>query len=427
MNKNFGWIVGVILIVIMAVFSPRLQAQEILPLLGNHFGVGARALGMGGAHVGVAEDFSASYWNPAGLGQIHRMEIYGSISQLTTTHKARFLQNSHTTADESNYTNLETGGFVFPVPTYRGSLVFAFGYLRPRSFDHTFSISGFNYSPGDSVYQAGEELETGGIGRWTLAGSVQMSENLYLGGSLNYWKGKDDYMWELSEYDDLDLWTFNAHFLTNRINTKISGFNLTVAGLYCSKQLRVGATLSSPITFTGKEDYQEDETIIYDYEVYNKDSTEVSSAKGYYEYKIQRPYSFSIGASLSLPLLLIAGDVELNDWSQIKYKSPNYMVLNNKTLRRTYQSTLRYRLGGEMLLPFTSIKLRAGYFVDPSPLKNAPAAADKKFLTAGVGILLEQQFNLDIAYIYGWWRDDTSSYTDKIEVKKIFISAAYRF
>ncbi|RKY76267.1 hypothetical protein DRQ12_10335, partial [candidate division KSB1 bacterium] len=153
----------------------------------------------------------------------------------------------------------------------------------------------------------------------------------------------------------------------------------------------------------------------------------VSSAKGYYEYKIQRPYSFSIGASLSLPLLLIAGDVELNDWSQIKYKSPNYMVLNNKTLRRTYQSTLRYRLGGEMLLPFTSIKLRAGYFVDPSPLKNAPAAADKKFLTAGVGILLEQQFNLDIAYIYGWWRDDTSSYTDKIEVKKIFISAAYRF
>ena len=255
-----------------------------------------------------------------------------------------------------------------------------------------------------------------------------MSENLFLGGSLNYWKGKDDYVWDLKEYDDVfDLWTFDTHFLKNQIYTEISGFNLTVAGLYCSNRLRVGATLSSPITFTGKEDYQQDETIVYDYDVYNKDSTEVFLDTGYYEYKIQQPYSLSVGVSFSLPLLLIAGDVEFNDWSQLKYKSPDSMVLENKTLRRTYQSTLRYRLGAEMLLPVVNVKLRAGYFVDPSPLKNVPAAADKKFLTAGAGILLDKQLNLDVAYLYSWWNSDTSSYTEKVNARKIFISAAYRF
>jgi len=38
-------------------------------------GVGARALGMGGAYVGVADDSTAVYWNPAGLPKVKHVEI----------------------------------------------------------------------------------------------------------------------------------------------------------------------------------------------------------------------------------------------------------------------------------------------------------------------------------------------------------------
>jgi hypothetical protein len=38
-------------------------------------GVGAKALGMGGAFVGVANDVTASYWNPSGLCQIDQKEL----------------------------------------------------------------------------------------------------------------------------------------------------------------------------------------------------------------------------------------------------------------------------------------------------------------------------------------------------------------
>ena len=38
-------------------------------------GVGARALGMGGAFSGIANDPSAAYWNPSGLGQIHNFQF----------------------------------------------------------------------------------------------------------------------------------------------------------------------------------------------------------------------------------------------------------------------------------------------------------------------------------------------------------------
>lgn len=38
-------------------------------------GVGARALALGEAYAGIADDATAIYWNPAGLGQVDRIEI----------------------------------------------------------------------------------------------------------------------------------------------------------------------------------------------------------------------------------------------------------------------------------------------------------------------------------------------------------------
>jgi hypothetical protein len=51
-----------------------------------NFGAGARSLGMGKTFVGVADDASATYWNPAGLVQLDRPEItalYASLYEKT--------------------------------------------------------------------------------------------------------------------------------------------------------------------------------------------------------------------------------------------------------------------------------------------------------------------------------------------------------
>src|SRR5437660_11462918 len=39
------------------------------------YGAGARSLAMGAAFLGVSDDASATYWNPAGLSQITRKEL----------------------------------------------------------------------------------------------------------------------------------------------------------------------------------------------------------------------------------------------------------------------------------------------------------------------------------------------------------------
>lgn len=60
-------------------------------------GVGARALGMGGAFVAIANDATAAYWNPAGLASLKQREI-------TIMHASRFSGMVH-----SNFLN-----FVYP-------------------------------------------------------------------------------------------------------------------------------------------------------------------------------------------------------------------------------------------------------------------------------------------------------------------------
>lgn len=53
--------------------APAASAQSEVVKYGAEFlaaGVGARALGMGGAYVAHADDVTAGYWNPAGLGRL---------------------------------------------------------------------------------------------------------------------------------------------------------------------------------------------------------------------------------------------------------------------------------------------------------------------------------------------------------------------
>src|SRR5438445_6019089 len=55
------------------------QVQGELGSLGRKTGVGARAIGMGEAFTAVADDYSALYYNAAGMTQLTRSEVGASL------------------------------------------------------------------------------------------------------------------------------------------------------------------------------------------------------------------------------------------------------------------------------------------------------------------------------------------------------------
>lgn len=79
------------------------------------WGAGARSLGMGRAFVGLADDASATYWNPAGLSQLRRKEIASLYAPLWEETKYSFISYAHPTAKlyafGVNLVNLQSSDF----------------------------------------------------------------------------------------------------------------------------------------------------------------------------------------------------------------------------------------------------------------------------------------------------------------------------
>lgn len=63
-----------------------------------NIGVGARALGMGGAYTALGDDANALYWNPAGLSKLEKREFTASHAELFESTRLDFLAYAHPTA-----------------------------------------------------------------------------------------------------------------------------------------------------------------------------------------------------------------------------------------------------------------------------------------------------------------------------------------
>lgn len=420
--------------------KPGFTQEEIFSL-GMPIGPGARAMAMGGAYASVGGDYAASWWNPAALRGIRRVEFYGSMSHLKRDNDFGLINNlsaftNTANKNEDTFTRLNDFGIAYPIPTTRGSLVLSFGFNRVKSYDSNLKFETFNQTPDDSVNQAWRELEDGTLNAWTLAGAMDISPNVSLGVGLNFWQGGSDFESTFREQDRDDIYTFDAFTNEQTLNTDITGFNAKFGGLFrMGKVLHLGVTISTPVTFNVEEEWSTFDETLFD------DNTFADSLdSGVFEYDIKSPWSFTSGASLHLLNLVVSAEAEYNDWTQIEYKSPPPIdglteASANRLIEDNYRATTRIRLGAEFTLPLTGLSFRAGYFKDPSIFEGVDDDEDKEFYSAGVGFLIDKQVKLDVAYIFGTWKrfntglsgsDDIVDYVEDIETHTAMVSLAFR-
>lgn len=87
--KYLSVIVGILLLVPLIATAQDGKGGQAGAFL--RVGVGARALGMGNAFTATANDASAIYWNPAGLGSVESIEFIGAYSILSLQRGHNFL------------------------------------------------------------------------------------------------------------------------------------------------------------------------------------------------------------------------------------------------------------------------------------------------------------------------------------------------
>ncbi len=439
-------------------------------------GVGARALGMGNAYTGVSNDFSALYWNPAGLAQMEYGEFSFGLSQFNHRNTSTFFGVNE--AYSNNATNLNSLGLTLPVEVRRGALVFGFGYQRGGNFTTGLSFNGFNprssiiqsYAPNDGLYpadmtlpeylklayadtntgrydspiadsvtQSGQVLEGGGINQWSFGGAMDVAKNVSVGVTLTYATGTYKYDRSYRETDSRNVYTrfpfdFDQLTLDEFVESDLSGFGAKFGLMYrVPEKFRFGIAVKTPVSYQVSESFGTRASSYFDNgDVYPTNGPYQSDGSN--EYDVVTPWVFSAGASVVLEDLLISGDVEYTDWTQLEFAdAPASLIALNKTIKKIFRPTAMLRGGLEYNVAAIGLRLRGGFIYSPSPFDGDPSSFDQKSVTGGLGLLLSESTMLDLGYAHGWWRSYRTNYAgpslvdESVKTNTVVATFSYRF
>ena len=418
------------LIFICFVLGSRLgvaQVEEVA--IGNTFGLGARTMGMGGAFLAVADDFTTLYWNPAGLAQIKKFELFSSLSHSERNVETKFTRGRVTETDRSK-THPNSIGLVYPLYAARGGFALALGYNRPQNFDAETTIKGLDPSS-DSVFSGLDVDETtsnsGGISIWSFGAGVFISKNILLGGSIDFWQGSSFKELNSAAEDinniDRDIESFAFY---DTIDREYSGLGGRIGVLaFAGENVTLGATVTLPVNLEVSELWQTQTIVRFDN---GTESPGANDGKGSILYDIERPFEFGGGVAIKLleKRLTLAGDVQFTDWTQTEYNPlPADDVQNN--FSRFYDSTIQVRTGVEYRIPVIETSVRVGYFLDPIPFQDRDIDDNRDFLTLGVGKIFDQIIKIDIAYMRGSWGQSSNSLLENQTSNRVFVSLGYRY
>ncbi|NIA14990.1 MAG: hypothetical protein GWP08_13025 [Nitrospiraceae bacterium] len=416
-------------------------------------GSGARALGMGGAFIAIADDATAASWNPAGLTQLERPELslvyswkrFGEDFS-NTPHLSPYEDGFSINLDDINYAS-----FVYPLPwTLLGrNFVVSLNYQRKYDFDRSLNLRFRDLNPilgpfagASSVVASQVDYEQkGSLSALSPAFAFEVTDRLSLGLAVNIWDSSllGGNGWETSTERHTTAQTFInlrdggffSGLVTGYWNTyekyeDVKGINYTFGLLYKpTERLSIGAVYHTAFSTDVK------------YTRLDRLSQGLVPMRYVSDLRIEWPGAIGVGAAYRFPndKLTLSLDVTRRNWDrfvQIDRRGTIGMFPTRNGAARTspitgmdkwhspHDPTYTVRLGAEYV--FINPKkakqdylpsLRAGLFYDPEPasgrrdawwgVKRGGGDPDDYYGVAlGAGLLVKNRVNIDIAYQYRW-------------------------
>jgi hypothetical protein len=373
-----------------------------IPFL-NRDELGARWAAMGGACIGLVDDGAAAYYNPAGLGQIRRIEIETSFSRRTLDIESDWAGDSNNSSVSS--TRLEDLALSYPFPTYRGSLVFAASVFRATSFDQYLDrqVATLGYH---DIEQRKVILTA-----WSGAMAVQLSPNVFFGAEGHFYTGG------LNFDDNLYPWgSCETPGATFSEDADLGGYGGSVGFIYVPHPLfSVGMVAKTPqrINVDGTE-------------IYTTSDAGCDKYRQGIDYNIDIPYSLGFGVAVRPNDFNLALDLVLTNWEELDYPG---RVRDAETGQFLFDATTDIRVGAEYAIPVVPIRLRAGYAYVPLALNVFEIQKERQRISFGAGTIIESAVTLDVAWQHtSMEREDRdASYSEKRKTDRLILSFAYRF
>ncbi|MFM1922053.1 MAG: hypothetical protein RLZZ303_3687 [Candidatus Hydrogenedentota bacterium] len=413
----------------------------------NPVGSGARALGMGAAFIAIADDATAASWNPGGLTQLEQPEI--SLVYAWKDYGEDLDSWTHPELNGSNAVDLDQINylsFVYPFQrTLAGrNFVLSMNYLKQYDFDRDLGLR-FHQSTGLALGNRGsimtglEYSQRGSLASLSPAFGFEITDTLSVGVTWNIYDNDllDSNGWKTRQTERRMVFVNGvpagfSNFFQREDYTDFEGHNFTFGALWKpNSRWGVGA-----VYHTG-----------WDADVNYERASITFSPPGFVFPSYARrgvtysfPKAYGLGVSYRFPndKLTLSFDITRREWDEFIIDDPdNPSFLNKKRSGVSNQSlyfapefdaTHTVRLGAEYV--FVDEKapeqnfmpsLRAGVFYDPEPSSSrSDSFWDLGFIRAdngsgevedyygvslGLGLLVYDRVNIDLAYIYRWGKD----------------------
>jgi long-subunit fatty acid transport protein len=458
---------AIICLTLLTAASARAQfVEDALRLAPAPEFMSPRAAAMGNAFTGLADDASALYWNPAGLGQLNKSDFSLGLTYLTSKDQSTFL-STDMDADKSTM-HLNSLSFAVPFPVQRGSLVFAGGYQRLANFNNAMTVNTFNpfssiqrslydtEAAWDLAWQLGledtsaityqrdqgkgwmgipvsknvqqvvEATETGGLNQWSFGGSIEVAPKLLVGVAANILSGSYTYERTFTETDVTNAYSGSIYGVENRTYTDfqsatisdlleqdLSGWNLKLGLLYNVKdKVRIGVSIQTPSLMTVEESYRRKGVAVYA-NVTEKWSLDALKSS----YDINTPWVFSLGISgKPVPFVTLSADADFVDYTQLEFGVSWDSPLNdlNDNIRHNLRTTNNFRFGAEVNIPETDLFLRGGFGMAATPYKAFESNSDYNTTTfsGGLGYVIDEVFTINAAFVYSKYSTSRVLYSD---------------
>jgi long-subunit fatty acid transport protein len=402
----------------------------------NPVGSGARASGMGGAFIAVADDATAASWNPAGLIQLETSEV-SVVSAYNYRSEDTTYQDFPEASGPQEFSSLDLNyfSFAYPFSLFHRNMIVSLNYQHLYDFGKNIRYKSYN-----KVLPVSDQLDferQGGLRAISPAYSIQISPRLSLGATLNIWQDpiyNNEWRstWREKGYGSLDGMNY---IYRNKIEDtyRFKGVNFNLGFLWqINRIVTLGGVFKSPFKADLERDYRYTSTTSAD----GTDPVEYEISFSADE-RLDMPMSYGIGlATRWSDLLTISFDVYRTEWGDYILHTDDGREISPITKAPADASdvdaTTQARLGCEYLFigKRAIIPLRAGVFYDPEPASGQPD--DFWGISLGTGIAYKRVV-FDMAYQYRFAEnvrsaaEGTGKADQDVQQHTLYLSVIYHF
>lgn len=384
--------------VALAVVASLTLAQNAFEAIDyNIMGAGARAHGMGGAFIGVADDATAISWNPAGIAQLEKMEAsaVGLLSIKNYSGEFTLDTQSEKNSESTSHITPSFASFAVPLKVSQRNLVLTVAYQRMIDFGYSYKDI-TEYSTYTETYTAKAK---GGVDAVSPAIGFQITPQVNLGLAMNFYLNKLNRTSEWS-YSDGDLQTTEREW-------KFSGMNFNTGILITTPKFNIGATVKTPFALKTESSFSQENN---DPAAFGWPATYDTT---FPEAEETYPLMFGLGIAFKpTDKLTFAFDFERRNYenSEWHHKEWKAGTLYDSVESMGWKNVSQLRAGIEYVLagPSALFPIRLGFRTDPKVFNKWEGSFTNPDTSQAVGMVFTGGFGLimgsvmfDLAYEYG--------------------------